>query len=295
MDLERPLLVRALGAIASIVFVAAVIGAFTVDDGNGGAKVAASDRTTTSTTGDVTSTSLDEGNPASDATSTTAATVSSVKATTTTKPSAPVADPGPAKPPAPGTYHYKFANPQDTSKNMDTTEVIESQPDQNGAARRKETYPDGQGNNLSNEVAYAADGVRVFASHIVSAQGTVDCTWNPPILEYAVPLSVNKTWSYDSKCTTTAAGAEVTVERKGDDKVTGKTVDLLGTTSVRTWVIEEHVITTVTSVFFSTKIDAMVTRHWSPDYGLVTFEHESGKNNSQEYVTERTLQSVKPS
>lgn len=288
--MERALL----GAVA-IVLVVGLIGAFTVDSGDdASASVAARGQTTTTDQA-----AIDESPAIGDVSATTTTVL--VKSTTT-KPAAPtttiaskdVADPGPMKPPAVGTYTYKFVYADDPSKNANITQQYEAQPDQNGAVRRKETYPDGQGNKLTNDVSYGADGVRIHASHIVATQATIDCAWSPPILVFLVPLSIGKTWGYESSCTTSASGAQVTVKRKGDDKVTGKALDIVGNTSVRTWVIEEHVVTTVTSAFGPTSRDAVVTRHWSPDYGLITFEKESGTTNGQKYLTERTLQDVKP-
>ncbi len=109
-----------------------------------------------------------------------------------------------------------------------------------------------------------------------------------------LPLALDKAWSYDSRCTASVSGAQVTIRRKGENKVIGKALDIVGTTSVRTWVIEEKATTTVSSAFFNTTREATVTRHWSPENGLITFEKEVGTNNGQAYTTERTLQNVKP-
>jgi hypothetical protein len=287
-------MVRALGAIAMLTLVGAVIGKITIDNDNGGSNLAADRRATTSTTAADTGTTVseaDEGNPAVGGdTSSTVATKSST--TTTRAGTANIPDPGPTKPPAAGTYRYKLADPNDTSRSSENTYVVAVQPDQNGAHVRKETYQSGQG-TAENVVAYAGDAVRILTSHL-GGQTPVDCTWAPPITQYALPFALNKAWSSDSKCTATVSGGKTTVERKVDDKVTGKAVDIIGNTSVRVWVVQEHSITTINNPFFSLKIDDTLTRHWSPDFGLVTFEHDEQTVNGGTDVSERTLQNLKP-
>lgn len=278
---------------AAIVLAVGLVGAFTVDaDDDKPASLAVRDDATTTTAETV---PVDES-PVIGVTTTLLLTNAS---TTSTRPPATtttikIPDPGPTKPPAPGAYGYKFVYATDPSRNADITEQISAQPDQNGVHYRKETYPDGQGNTLTNDVAYAADAVRLTMSHIASAQTSIDCGWTPPIVLFLLPLAVGKTWSYDSKCSATVSGAQATVQKKGDNKVIGKSLDTIGNVAVRTWVIEEHTITSVSHPFFNTTRDAVVTRHWAPDYGLITFEKEVGKTNGQDYTTERTLQNVKP-
>ena len=280
-------------AVTVIVLVVGLVGAFTVDGDAADTDLATVDRTTTTVGSDesTTTTATLEDSPAIGGNT---ATTTSAKATSTTVAIGSVADPGPSKPPAPGTYTYKFVYASDPSRNTDIDQRVETQPDKDGVQYRKETYPDGQGNKLTNDLSYSPDGVRLLASHIAAQQGNIDCNWTPPIHAFKTPVTVGAKWSTDSKCSTTSNGVQVTVQRKSDYKVTGKSSDIVGTTPVRTWVIEEHAVTSVTTPYFPTTRDAVITRHWSPDYGLLTFESEIGKNNGQDYRTERTLHNLKP-
>ncbi len=166
MNLERPLVVRALMGASVIVLVIGLIGLATVDDDDSPANLAAGDRTTTTAVSDTTAPSDTTTAAVVGGTSTTASKSPTTRppASTTTIASARVPDPGPTKPPAAGTYMYKFVYADDPSRNSDITLQVEVQPDQAGVPRRKETYPDGQGNNLSNDVTYASDGVRITVS-----------------------------------------------------------------------------------------------------------------------------------
>lgn len=295
MNLDRPQIVRGLIAATAIVFVVALIGAFTVD--NGGKTKLATDNSATSTTAALeTTTTAAPSVTTARGTATTAA----KKATATTAASAGgppptvsanVPDPGPVKPPAAGKYDYAVTQ---NGQSSTMTETITAKPDENGAARRTDTYTDGQGNTFTNEQAWSADGMRWLSSHIASAQGTFDCTWTPPILFYAFPLSVGKTWNIDSTCKTTVQNTPITVHVTGNAKVTGKSLDKVAGTNVATWVIEATQNTDVQTTFGTQHTTATLLGHFAPSRGLDTYEKESGSAYGQTYNSERTLQNLTP-
>jgi hypothetical protein len=294
VNLERPAVVRGLMAASALVFVIALIGAFTVD---------ANDTKLASGGGTTSTTSTVETVPGVTPTvaTTAAPTATTSKATVTTKAAAgppptastAVPDPGATKAPAPGNYDYAVNESGQSPRTM--TEKIEAKPDENGAARRVDTYTDADGNTLTNDERWASDSIKVLSSHIVSPQATIDCTWNPPILEAALPLSVGKTWTSDSTCKTSYQGAQITVHQVSQAKVTGKSLDKVGGTSIATWIIESTDTTDVTSPFGTQHGTETAVRHFAPPKGLLTYEKTTGTTTAGSSITsERTLQNLSP-
>jgi hypothetical protein len=282
-------------AAAALLLVIGIIGAFTVDSGD--SKLTASSATTTTVAGETTTSDVATTEPAATATTVTGGTTKTTKAggsTATTAASATVGDPGVTKPPAAGTYVYKFTSTADSSSNGDTEAKVEALPDQNGAARRRQTYKDGSGNTLSNDESWGGDAMKVLSSHIVSPQATVDCTWQPPILVFQLPLAVGKSWNFDSTCTTSFSGTQVTIRRNGTAKVTGKANDKVGDVTVATWVIESSGNTSVKSAFFNTETAEKTTRHFASGKGLVTYEKGTATTAGSTAEYERTLKSLSP-
>src|SRR5436853_7534392 len=202
VNLERPAIIRALLAAASVMLVIGLIGVFTVDSKDTNLATSTGDTTTsTSATGDVTTAPVDT----TAVTAQTATTKAGAKGTATTKASAGgppptssanVPDPGPTKPPSPGTYTYR------ASDNSEYTDKIEAEPDSNGAAHRKETAP-AFGGSVTNEEVWTASSVTIPSSVIVNPAApnqAINCAWQPPILLLQLPLAANKTWSSDSTC-----------------------------------------------------------------------------------------------
>jgi hypothetical protein len=290
---QRPGLVRATMAAALIVFVVALIGAVTVDSDDSSKDLASSGSTSTTASAD-TSTTIDTGTTAPASTTTQAPATTRPLSPTTAPGSAQVPDPGPTKPPAAGIYTYAITSSAEPSSNGNTDAKVEVLPSQNGAARRKQTFNDGQGNTLANEETWASDAMRVTTSKIVSQQATVDCTWQPPLLVLQLPLAIGKTWSTDSTCTTMVGGTQVTIKRTGQSKVIGKVVDKIGDQSVGTWIIDYTGNTTVRSAFFNTDTSEKITRHFASAQGLVTYEKGSGTMGGSTTDYERRLQNLTP-
>ena len=290
MNFNRPELVRALTAAATLVFVVGVIGAFTVesDDTN----VAASRDGASSTS----STTVESTSTTGFATATTVATgTSTTRPNTTATTVAPnVPDPGPTRPPAPGTYLYTFSNTVDPSLNGNNERKVEEVAPENGVPRRRTTQRDAQGNTLVNDEVWASDAVRVTASHIGSPQGSVDCTWQPPLLALQLPLAIGKTWKTESSCTTTVSGTQVTIRRVGESKVTGKVLDKVGDTSIAVWVIESTGTTTVRSAFYNDDTRETVNAHFASSRGLTTRETGTIEGASRKGSYDLTLQSLTP-
>ena len=292
MNFNRPELVRALMAAAALVFTVGLIGAFTVDADE--TQVAASrDSSTTSSTvatEETTTSTLPEGTTAT----TGASTATTAGTTRTTAASATVRDPGPAQPPVKGTYVYTFTNSADPSLNGSNERKVEELPPENGSPRRKTTAKDSAGNTLVQDEKWSNDGIRATASHITSSGTTIDCEWQPPLLEFALPLSVGKSWKSDSTCKTMVAGTQVTIHRVTDSKVTGKAVDKVGDTEVATWVIESTGTTTVRSAFYNEDTKEKVTSHYAAPRGLMTSEKGETESASRKATYELTLQSLTP-
>jgi len=291
VNLERPAVVRAVMAAAAVLLVLGLIGVFTVDaDDN--TDLAASDRTTTTGDTGTTTTLVGIAPLLGRVTTTVAGTATTKPATTSTSSNAPVPDPGPVRAPNPGTYTYNFASQADPSTNGETESKIEVLPPLNGAARRRQTYKDGEGNTLANEETWDNGGLSVTTSHIVSPQATVDCTWKPPLLVLGFPLAIGKTFTTDSTCTTMVQGTQVTLHRQAEGKVTGKFLEKIGGTSVAVWVIESTGTTTVKSAFFNTETTEKITRRFAPGRGLITYEKGDISANGRTSSYDRTLVSL---
>lgn len=293
MNLNRPELVRALMAAAALVLTVGVIGAFTVDADD--TRVSAS-RETSSTSSTVPAEETTTSGVLEDTTATTtAASTATTSATTgTTASSANVRDPGPAQPPAKGTYVYTFTNSADPSLNGNNERKVEELPPEAGSPRRKTTAKDAAGNTLVQDQRWSNDGVRATASRITSGGSTIDCEWQPPLLEFALPLSIGKSWKADSTCKTMVAGTQVTIRRVADYKVTGKALDKVGDADVATWVIESTGTTTVRSAFYNDDTKEKVTTHYAARRGLVVSEKGDTETASRKISYELTLQSLTP-
>jgi hypothetical protein len=145
-----------------------------------------------------------------------------------------------------------------------------------------------------NEEKWSNDGVRATSSRISGQGATIDCNWQPPLLELALPLSVGKTWQYDSTCTATVSGTQITIHRVGTSKVTGKALDKIGDTNVATWVIETTGTTTVRSAFYNEDTKETVTSHYASARGLTTKENGTTETGGRKVTYELTLQSLTP-
>lgn len=292
MSLDRPELVRALMAAAALVLVVGLIGAFTIDPDDETVSATSDTSTTTSTVvseSTTTTVSAAGGNPSE--TTVAAATSSTARPT----PAANVPDPGPTKPPAAGTYMYVLNNSADPSLNGDTERKVEELPAEGGATRRRQTQKDAQGNTSADDVTWAADAIRVTMSRISSSSGgTIECTWQPPLLMAQLPLSIGKTWKTDSTCTTTVAGSQVTIRRVADTKVTGKALDDVGGEKVAAWVIESTSTTTVRSAFYNEDTKATSNVHFAAPRGLITIETGTIESGPRKGTYELKLKNLAP-
>jgi hypothetical protein len=289
VNLERPEVVRALAGVAALMLVVGLIGALTVDSGDA-TNVSAGRRATTTTAG-ASPTTVATAPPAATATTKGGATATTPKASGTPSTVAGrVPDPGATKPPRPGTYTYKTSG----ESSAEVTDKIEAEPDQGGAARRKDTTTDAQGNTVTSEEAWAADSVKILSTRIVSPYLTIDCTWQPPILVAQLPLAAGTSWSSDSTCTATIQGAQATIRRIDNYKVTGKVMEKVGAVSVPVWVIESTSTTTARHPFFSQDESDHGVLHFSPPHGLVTYQKSEATTGSSTVTSERTLLSVTP-
>ena len=189
---------------------------------------------------------------------------------------------------------YTFTNTADPALNGNNERKVEELPPEAGSPRRKTTAKDAAGNTLVQDAKWSNDGIRVTASRITGGGGTVECEWQPPLLDFALPLAVGKTWTFDSTCKAMVGGAQVTIRRIGESKVTGKALDKVGDTDVATWVIERTGTTTVRSAFYNEDTKEKVTSHYAAPRGLTTSEKGEAESASRKVSYELTLQSLTP-
>ena len=277
---------------AAAVLLVSLIGLFTIDESDS-SLAATTDRTTTTETAPA-----GDDNPAFvDTTVAGSATTAAPSATTRPQSSTTIAnvpDPGATRPPAPGVYVYAFTTAADPSANGDRDFKIESLPAENGAPAAPGDVSEAQNSTVTQEQTWAADAVRMTRTQIVAPQATVDCTWKPPLVVVRLPLTVGKTWTSDSTCTTMAQGVQVTIRQATTSKVTGKFLDKVGNVSVPTWVIESTGTASAKTPFGN--VDTAVTSltRFAADRGLVTYDKEVGKGPTSSYERERLLKSFSP-
>jgi hypothetical protein len=299
VDFSNPAVRRGLLGAAGTVLVVAIIGAFTVDSGGSGGKVAANQRTTTTAAlspGETTALAgSDTTIAAASATTVKGATTTTAKATSTV-PSAQVPNPGAAKPPAIGTYTYNVTSTGADNKPSHSTSTIKvaTDPNKGSAVGRQATQADPSGAEVTYHELWASNGVTMPSVHISSAQASFDCAWQPPILEFKFPMTTGTTWSFDSTCSSTVQGTKVTLHQTGTVKVTGKALDKIGTVSVPTWILDVNLTSVITSAFFNQTITTTGTRHFSPERGILTYQNITATNNGQSTKSEQTLQDVTP-
>lgn len=141
-------------------------------------------------------------------------------------------NPGPIQPPALGVY--SFVSCEDGSLVDD--ETIRAGNSSDGKVRREISHNQ-QGVQLTETVAYSAQGVIQEMLNVSAFGQQARCDWNPDIVEYPANLAVGTTWSVKSQCTTTFGPFKV----DGTGKVLGRKAVTIAGTAVNTWVVETKV------------------------------------------------------
>ena len=131
-----------------------------------------------------TSATVPAGSPATGASPTTTAKPAATP--TTAAPikteSNPKAQPGPVTPPKAGTYNYKTNNDQTTPAK------VENDGGANGVVRQVLTISSQQG-SIRTELAWGPHDVTWISTALTSGQGSYSCNWQPPLEQFAVPMS----------------------------------------------------------------------------------------------------------
>jgi len=197
--------------------------------------------------------------------------------TPTTANLGPARTPSPAHPPTVGDYRYKSTDPSgDVTQVQVGIRAISGPP---GGTNQSLTISTSQGSEMS-EYNWAADSVMVSSTTLSGKQGSIKCNWTPDIYQYQFPIKVGTSWSSNSNCTTSVAGAPAQVKYTNQANVTGiARIEEAGEV-LDTWVIHRHTVLTTTSAAFTLVIDAVSTEYLAPNIGQIPKELTDTKTNT---------------
>ena len=279
-------------ALLVIAIVLALVGgvglvAGAADDNSNDVKSAGA--TTTSTTeasSDTTAPLVTVSVPSTGVTTTTAKTTATTKATTATTAastgpcahSSASTDPGAQKAPANGSYTYAVCGSGDDAD----TFKVSAGPDAN---RRILTISTQQG--TQNETRNFAAGV-VREKFVTSGGGaTVNCDWNPDIVQYPAQLAVGTKWKVDSSCEDKNLNVKIHVTGSGE--VTERVSMVIGGTAVTAWSVASDVTIAVTG-FVNQTVHSVGTTFYEPTRGLEVYD----KSTVNGQTVEKVLKSLSP-
>ncbi|HEX9530983.1 MAG TPA: hypothetical protein VF954_07585 [Acidimicrobiales bacterium] len=175
------------------------------------------------------------------------ATGASVIVTTTTSPPSPS-----LRPPVPGRYTY-----QERVDGQEGQSVLVVDPDGSQTEIRG-------GRSRLDRVSWTATARRVTASDW--GDGTA-CTWSPPLLTLALPLTAGQAWDANSTCT--ASGR---AEQRETADVKGRTTVQLDGASMEAWLIERRTTVTETDADGSVAtVEQQSSELFAPTIGLVVY------------------------
>ncbi|HUQ40340.1 MAG TPA: hypothetical protein VM030_09305 [Acidimicrobiales bacterium] len=304
-----PVLPRVLAALSALLLLVGVIGAATIDESDDAQTVATADLTTTTTVAGDGGQGL--GAPVDSPSSVPAATQPSAGApvttvpprqagTTTTKPAAATGDPGQPVSPKLGTYRYRTTSGDETKE---TTVKIAKDPEQAAGEDRFVVRVGEGGREQSVYTARRSDGIYVRKMTFPSPSGgSVDCDWEPDLLEMKFPLKAGAAWRAESTCNTTFNGEKATFHMVENTKVVGPQRAKIGGQEIDVWGMESTSTMTVDTTYqgrpFHLVYDTKGTSQYSARHGVNvksdTQNTISGFGGEQKSQTQRELLSLTP-
>lgn len=195
--------------------------------------------------------------------------------TTTAAPAGKASRPGALKVPKVGDYTYEATATSGAGNRTErTTTRVEAAGNEGATTIQVITLPldlGGQQAVARNTVAWGTAGATVRRSLItVTSLGNaqLDCTWQPPFLEYAGGLAVGRSWSFTTRCAGKVQGFDVTIVQRATRKVTG-TAQVAGPAgTVATWTIADDTTIELTSPLGNGTVRRVGTQQLAPSVGL---------------------------
>lgn len=303
-----PVLPRVLAALAALLFIAGVTGAATVEGGSDGQTVTTADGAATTTTSaggglgapvDATATTTAvPGQAAAGGGTTTTAKV--VAPTTTAKPQAAAGDPGQPVSPKLGTYRYKTTS---DGEQKETTVKIAKDTEQVPGEDRFVIKIGEDGNEQVVYTARRSDGIYVRKMTFPAPTGgSIDCDWDPDLLDMKFPLKAGAQWNAESSCTTTFNGEKATFHMVSSSRVAGAQRTRIGGQDIDVWGLEATSTLTVDTSYQGRPIhivyDSKGTEQYSARNGVTvrsdTQNTVTGFGGEQKSTVQRELQSLTP-
>jgi hypothetical protein len=197
-----------------------------------------------------------EGPPTSDATTPTGPAATSSSAPPER---APTVQPGPLRPPAPGSYPIRFVS---SGEAMDGILVID---DEHWQRRRV-----GSEVRSVQQLTWGDRGAVLAASGEPGEDGS--CRWDGPAVAVPNDLGEGRSWSSRTTCRSEVAGAPVRVVRREQARVSKRARTQLDGRTVDTWVIDREIALTIEAETFTTTSVSISTELFSPDLGLAVYQ-----------------------
>jgi len=199
-------------------------------------------------------------------------------------------NPGAVQAPPLGTFTYASCN---SSENVDV--VVTAGASSGGVTRRKITTKSQVGDIATNN-AYGPSGAVQETATIAAFGFTLQCDWNPDIVEYPATLAVGTSWSIDSECN---LGNGAKMKATGTRKITGVGSLVIGGTAVSGWTIESTEKLVVTAPNRSpSNFNATGTYLFDPTRGVrlheKIVEDASGAVTQPKTTIERRLTNLTP-
>ncbi|MEY2469321.1 MAG: hypothetical protein QOF21_2019 [Actinomycetota bacterium] len=203
------------------------------------------------------------------------------------------ANPGAEQPPAIGTFTYVSC----TDPNESTDIKIAEGQSGGGVTRREITVSEG-GFMATTTTAFGAAGI-IQEKLTIKANGlNLECDWNPDIVEFPADLSIGKSWSADSKCTT-APPYSITIHATGTRRISDRVAIKIAGTSVNAWVVNMTLKLDFSGPSFSGGFNETGVSFFDPTRGLGLYDKSTfegyGAFQSEPMTTERHIKSLTPS
>lgn len=267
------------------------------DDSNDGSSATPGSTTTTEGSSD-TSSFVTVTSPTSAGVTTTTRRTATTKApgTATTQATGECAttsgsgNPGAVKPPALGTYTYASCG------SGDKLDIVVTAGQNSGDVTRRNVSAQVEGNGITAHNAYGPNGVTQESATIVLGV-SVECDWNPDVVDYPAVLEVGTTWSVNSECALGPNGGKM--KETGTRKITGVASLVIGGAAVTGWLIDETEKLVITAKNQSpTTFTSSRTYLFDPTRGVTLYEkvvdEVSGAINQPKTTSERRLTNLTP-
>jgi len=213
------------------------------------------------------------------------------------------ANPGPARPTAPGTYTYRVTEHTESGdSNSTVTELVSAQPGGPGDVRRRVRDSSDSGNRptVTEDESWWPDAMLLVDQSFTFGNQSASCQWSPPIETLALPLGLGHRWAFAGSCAFSVYGQQVTLKMSGTAAVNGKERVRVGPNTVDVWVIgttADIVFQSATGQPYGT-VHEVATSRFAPPQGLIvtvtTQNSASGGGRSGTSTETRELVSLRP-